>query len=255
MKPYKLPFSLPPALPMPFDTDAPVAPDLFDKPALLVVRCEPLARVWSKALRDGVAAAVTHDHALFERHPGRHDPESLNGIYTDSPLVSPWTPANLAHQLPPMERAGIRAFSPSLWLLEWDIGGSLVWELIVPALLGDPARAAFWAGAMVTAFGHVEEDRAAFARFAIAAIRRLTVGLELDIRQTPFGIWCPWLPRATPAARHAAKRWMLDHLPGLLRHMSEEVAPFDIPGDHDLFAVPLMLEPVTALPQSAGALH
>ena len=116
-----------------------------------------------------------------------------------------------------MERAGIRALSPSLWLLEWDTGGSLVWELIVPALLADPPRAAFWDGAMVTAFGHVEEDRAAFARFAIAAIRRPTVGLELDIRQTPFGIWCPWLPRATPAARHAAKRWMLDHLLGLLR--------------------------------------
>ncbi len=114
MKPYKLPFSLPPAQPMPFDAATPVAPDLFDKPALPVVRCEPLARVWSKALRDGVAAAVTHDHALFERLPGRHDPESLNGIYTDSPLVSPWTPANLAHQLPPMERAGVRAMSPSL---------------------------------------------------------------------------------------------------------------------------------------------
>ena len=81
------------------------------------------------------------------------------------------------------------------------------------------------------------------------------MGLELDIRQTPFGIWCPWLPRATPAARHAAKRWMLDQLPGLLRHMSEEIAPFDIPGDHDLFAVPLMLEPVTALPQAGGVLH
>jgi hypothetical protein len=108
---------------------------------------------------------------------------------------------------------------------------------------------------MVTAFGHVEEDRAAFARFGIAATRRPTVGLELDIRQTPFGIWCPWLPRATPAARHTAKRWMLDHLPGLLRHMSEEIAPYDIPGDHDLFAVPLMLEPVTALPQPGGVLH
>jgi hypothetical protein len=48
---------------------------------------------------------------------------------------------------------------------------------------------------------------------------------------------------------------MLDHLPGLLRHMSAEIAPFDIPGDHDLFAVPLMLEPVTALPQPRGALH
>lgn len=104
MKPYKLPFSLPPALPMPFDADATIAPGLFAKPALPVARCEALARVWSKALRDGVAAAVTHDHALFERLPGRHDPESLNGIYTDSPLVSPWTPANLAHQLPPMGR-------------------------------------------------------------------------------------------------------------------------------------------------------
>ncbi len=255
MKPYKLPFSLPPALPMPFDADAPAAPDLFDTPALPVMRCEPMARIWSKALRDGVAAAVTHDHALFERLPGRHDPESLSGIYTDSPLVSPWTPANLAHQLPPMEQAGIRALSPSLWLLEWDIGGSLVWELIVPALLDDAPRAAFWAGAMVTAFGHVEEDRAASVRFAIAAIRRPAVGLELDIRQTPFGIWCPWLPRATPAARHTAKRWMLDHLPDLLRHMSEEIAPFDIPGDHDLFAVPLMLHPETALTQAGGVLH
>lgn len=82
MKPYKLPFSLPPALPMPFDAEPPVAVDLFDKPALPVVRCEPLARIWSKSLRDGVAAAVTHDHALFEQLPGRHDPESLNGIYS-----------------------------------------------------------------------------------------------------------------------------------------------------------------------------
>lgn len=156
-----------------------------------------------------------------------------------------------------MERAGIRAVSPSLWLLEWDTGGSLVWELIVPALLGDAPRTALWAGSMVTAFAfaYVEENRAAGARFGIAAGRRPTVGLELDIHQTPFGIWCPWLPRATAATRHAAKQWMLDQFPGLLRHMSEEIAPFDNPGDHDLFAVPLMLEPVTALPQAGSVLH
>lgn len=41
----------------------------------------------------------------------------------------------------------------------------------------------------------------------------------------------------------------------LVRHMSEDIAPFDNPGDHDLFAVPLMLEPVTALPQAGGVLH
>jgi hypothetical protein len=250
-----LPPCLPPALPLPFHAGGPVDVDLFDKPALPVERCGLLARIWSQALREGVAAAVTHDHALFERLPGRHDPESLNGIYTDSPLVSPWTPANVAHQLPPMERAGVRALTDSLWLLEWDTGGTLAWELIVPALLDDAPRTAFWAGAMVIEFGHVEEDRAASARFGIAAMRRSTVGLELDIRQTPFGIWCPWLPRATPPARRAAKRWMLDHLPGLLQHMSEDIAPFDNPGDHELFAVPLMLDPETAFTQAGGVLH
>ena len=242
----RCPIDLPSPLPRPFDMTPGIDHNLFNVVAVPVFRhLPPLQRLWVHALHHGVLAAVGHDHQLFEHLPGDYDPVSLEWCYTDSPLVSPWTPTNLQHHLPALNRVGTRPLSPSLHLLEWTAtDGSLVWELVASELLTDPPRTAFWAGALVSEFSSYDIDRHAQGSLSIsipatAAIRNW----HLTIRQTPFGIWSMRLPAPTLSDVLAARAWITRCLPRTLRLLVKRIQPFDNRQDHQLFSVPLMLHP------------
>lgn len=214
---------------------------LLRPPTISAVELPTLCKPWRKALQDGVAAAVAHDHDLFAHIPDAHDPDSLRGDYTDSPLVSPWIARNVERQLPSLDATGVYRLTQTLWLLQWpDEREGTVWEVVVPSLLNNLPRAAFWAGAMVSSFARLEDEPRNRKRFALDVTARC--GLEIDIRQTPFGIWA--LRQRTPSAqaRASARDWMRQFLIDLVLHLGEQVSPFDIPEDHRLFEVPLMLD-------------
>ena len=88
-----LPVHLPAALATPFGVPGRADALLLRPPTIGAADLPTLCQAWRKALQDGVAAAVAHDHDLFAHIPDAHDPDSLRGNYTDSPLVSPWTGA------------------------------------------------------------------------------------------------------------------------------------------------------------------
>ena len=95
-----LPVHLPAALPMPFGAPGRADALLLRPPRISAAELPTLCKPWRKALQDGVAAAVAHDHYLFAHIPDAHDPDSLRGDYTDSPLVSPWIARNVERQWP-----------------------------------------------------------------------------------------------------------------------------------------------------------
>ena len=190
-----LPVHLPAALPMPFGAPGRADPLLLRPPTISAAELPTLGKPWHKALQDGVAAAVAHDHHLFAHIPDAHDPASLRRDYTDSPLVSPWLARNVERQLPSLDQPGIYRLTQTLWLLQWpDERERTVWEVVVPSLLNDLPRAAFWAGAMVASFARLEDEPRHRKRFDVDITGRC--GLEIGIRQTPFGIWA--LRQRTP---------------------------------------------------------
>ena len=236
-----LPVHLPAALQMPFCAPGRADALLRRPPTISAAELPTLCKPWHKAPQDGVAAAVAHDRDLFAHIPDAHDPESLRGDYTDSPLVSPWIARNVECQLPNLDATGAYRLTQTRWLLQWpDECEGTVWEVIVPSLLNDLPRAAFWAGAMVASFARLEGEPRHCERFAVDVTGRCR--LEIGIRQTPVGIWA--LRQRTPSAqaRASARDWMRQFLIDLVSHLGEQVSPFDIPGDHRLFEVPLMLD-------------
>ena len=248
-----LPVHLPAALAMLFGAPGRADPLLLRPPTISAAELPTLCKPWRKALQDGVAAAVAHDHDLFAHIPDAHDPDSLRGDYTDSPLVSPWIARNVERQLPSLDATGVYRLTQTLWLLQWpDEREGTVWEVIVPILLNDLPRAAFWAGAMVASFARLEDGPRNRKRLAVDVTGRC--GLEIGIRQTPFGIWA--LRQRTPSAEARAwvRDWMRQYLIDLVLHLGEQVSPFDIPEDHRLFEVPLMLDrwSVSGVESSAG---
>ena len=110
--------------------------------------------------------------------PDAHDPASLRRDYTDSPLVSPWLARNVERQLPSLDQPGIYRLTQTLWLLQWpDERERTVWEVVVPSLLNDLPRAAFWAGAMVASFARLEDEPRHRKRFDVDVTGRC--GLEM----------------------------------------------------------------------------
>lgn len=83
-------WQLPAALPMPFSAPGRADPLLLHPPTISAAELPTHCKPWRKALQDGVAAAMAHDHDLFEHIRDAHDPDSLRRDHTDSPLVSPW---------------------------------------------------------------------------------------------------------------------------------------------------------------------
>lgn len=191
-----LPVHLPAALPMPFGAPGRADALLLRPPTISAAELPALCKPWRrKALQDGIAAAVAHDRDLFAHIPDAHDPESLRGGHTDSPLVSPWIARNVERQLPSLDATGAYRLTQTRWLLQRpDERGGTVWEVIVPSLLNDLPRAAFWAGAMVASFARLEDEPRHRKRFDVDVTGRC--GLEIGIRQTPFGIWA--LRQRTP---------------------------------------------------------
>ena len=248
-----LPVHLPAALPLPFSVQGRADPLQLRPPTISAAELPTLCKPWRKALQDGVAAAVAHDHDLFAHIPDAHDPDSLRRDYTDSPLVSPWIARNVDRQLPSLDATGVYRLTQTLWLLQWpDEREGTVWEVIVPSLLNDLPRAAFWAGAMVASFARLEDGSRNRKRFAVDVTGRC--GLEIGIRQTPFGIWALRQRTSSAEARASARDWMTQYLIDLVLHLGEEVSPFDIPEDHQLFEVPLMLDrwSVSGVESTAG---
>jgi hypothetical protein len=118
-------------------------------------------------------------------------------------LVSPWTACNVERQLPSIDTTGVYRLTQTPWLLQWpDEREGTVWEVVVPSLLNDLPRAAFWAGAMVASFARLEGEPRHRERFAVDVTGRCR--LEIGIRQTPFGIWV--LHQRTPARRRGRGR-------------------------------------------------
>jgi len=97
---HTLPVHLPAALPMPFSAQGRADALLLRPPTISAAELPTLCRPWHTALQDGVAAAVAHDHDLFAHIPDAHDPDSVRGDYTDSPLVSLWIACNVERQWP-----------------------------------------------------------------------------------------------------------------------------------------------------------
>lgn len=105
--------------------------------------------------------------------------------------------------MPSLDTTDVYRLTQTPWLLQWpdELEGT-VWEVVVSSLLNDLPRAAFWAGAMVASFARLEDEPRNRKRFAVDVTGRC--GLEIGIRQTPFGIWV--LRQRTPARRRGRGR-------------------------------------------------
>ena len=138
-------WQLPAALPMPFGAPGRADPLLLHPPTISAAELPTHCKPWRKALQDGVAAAMAHDHDLFEHIRDAHDPDSLRRDHTDS-LWSARGSRNVHRQLPSLDQTGVYRLTQTLWLLRWpDVCEGTVWEVTVPSLLNDLPRAAFWA--------------------------------------------------------------------------------------------------------------
>ena len=113
-----LPVHLPAALQMPFCAPGRADALLRRPPTISAAELPTLCKPWHKAPQDGVAAAVAHDRDLFAHIPDAHDPESLRGDYTDSPLVSPWIARIVERQLPSLDTTGVYRLTQTPWLLQ-----------------------------------------------------------------------------------------------------------------------------------------
>lgn len=96
-----LPVHLPAALATPFGVPGRADALLLRPPTIGVADLPTLCKAWRKALQDGVAAAVAHDHDLFAHIPDAHVPDSLRGTTP----THPWS----ARGLRAMSNASCRA--------------------------------------------------------------------------------------------------------------------------------------------------
>lgn len=188
-----------------------------------------LRQAFEHALAGGVAAATASDYALFDGILGLIDPlgrASGNGEPFDE---SPWTARACAELIEGFAAAPVYIVNETVWVAERRGRTEHRFEVILPRLLRNPARTAWWASAALNGMATLDEEG------WFRGTKRAPCRVEYEARTTPWSVLSLWLPPIGHQDHWACRARLSKHLVAMLLRVQKDLEAFDAPDDHACF--------------------
>jgi hypothetical protein len=190
----------------------------------------PMQHAFDRARKFGVPAASACDYNLFNGMTDLIDPQGEGSGFGEPFDDSPWTAQACAKLIDKLSRAPVYLVSETVWVAEWRGATVHRLEVILPRLLPDPARTAWWASAALNQMTLLDEEG------WLKGPKRAPERIEYDARTTPWSILAFYLPPLGLAKGHwACRRRLSKRLVPMLLRVQKGLESFDGPRDHACF--------------------
>ena len=189
-----------------------------------------MQRAFDRAIRHGVPAATACDYNLFDGMTDLIDPGAEGSGFGEPFDDSPWTAQVCAELIDDLSTAPVYLVSETAWVVEHRGATAHRFEVILPRLLPDPARTAWWASAALNEMTLLDEEG------WLKGTKRAPRRIDYDARTTPWSILAFYLPTMGLTTGHwACRRRLSKYLVPMLLRVQKGLEMFDAPRDHDCF--------------------
>ncbi len=189
-----------------------------------------LQHAFDRATKHGVPAATACDYKLFDGMTDLIDPQGEGSGFGEPFDDSPWTAKACAELIDKLSTAPVYLVSETAWVVEWRGATAHRFEVILPRLLPDPARTAWWASAALNEMTLLDEEG------WLKGTKRAPKRIDYDARTTPWSVLAFYLPPLGLTTGHwACRRRLSKYLVPMLLRVQKGLEMFDAPRDHACF--------------------